>query len=165
MDKRREVMDREAFSEAVWAIRASMLRTAMSFLRSRADAEDAVQDAVLVAWERLGTLRDPSAFRMWMMVILSNSCRTMLRKKKRIVLSQEVEPQQAQTDDAARMLWEAVLALDERMRLPIVLHYYEGFSIEEIAVIVRAPKGTVAARMSRARERLKRELTQRGEQT
>ncbi len=162
MDKRREVMDREAFSEAVWAIRASMLRTAMSFLRSRADAEDAVQDAVLAAWERLGTLRDPSAFRTWMMVILSNSCRTMLRKKKRIVLSQEVEPQQTQADDAAQQLWEAVLALDEKMRLPIVLHYYEGFSIEEIAVIVRAPKGTVAARMSRARERLKCELTQRG---
>ena len=49
------------------------------------------------------------------------------------------------------------------MRLPIVLHYYEGFSIEEIAAIVRAPKGTVAARMGRAREKLKRELTQRGE--
>ena len=158
-------MDESVFIGLCREHMAALYRMAASILRSPPDAEDAVQDAVLVAWERLGTLRDPSAFRMWMMVILSNSCRTMLRKKKRIVLSQEVEPQQAQTDDTARMLWEAVLALDERMRLPIVLHYYEGFSIEEIAVIVRAPKGTVAARMSRARERLKRELTQRGEQT
>lgn len=163
MDTRERTMDRERFSEAAWALRASMLRLAMSFLRSRADAEDVVQDAVLTAWERIGGLRNPSAFRTWMMTIVANKSRMALRKKKRTVLVDKIEPPQGARDEAAAALWDSVTALDEKLRLPIVLHYYEGFSIEEIASIVRAPKGTVAARMSRARERLKRELTQRGE--
>lgn len=163
MDTRERTMDRERFSEAVWALRASMLRLAMSFLRSRVDAEDVVQDAVLTAWERIGGLRNPSAFRTWMMTIVANKSRMALRKKKRTVLMDEIEPPQSAQDEAAAALWDSVTALDEKLRLPIVLHYYEGFSIEEIASIVRAPKGTVAARMSRARERLRRELTQRGE--
>ncbi|MBR5289015.1 MAG: hypothetical protein IKU34_10575 [Clostridia bacterium] len=75
----------------------------------------------------------------------------------------EIEPPQSTQDEAAAALWDSVTALDEKLRLPIAQHYYEGFSIEEISSIVRAPKGAVAARMSRAREKLKRELVQRGE--
>lgn len=162
MDTRERTMDRERFSDAVWALRGSMLRLAMSILRSRADAEDAVQDAVLAAWQRLGSLRDPTVFRTWMMAITANTCRMALRRRKRIVLLDEIEPPQSAQDEAAAGLWDSVMALDEKLRLPIVLHYYEGFSVEEIAAIVHAPKGTVAARMSRARDRLRKELTQRG---
>jgi len=163
MDIRERAMDHEQFTEAVWALRASMLRLAMSFMRSRTDAEDVVQDAVLSAWERIGSLRDPSAFKTWMMTIVANKSRMALRKKKRIVLMDEIDPPQSTQDEAAAALWDSVMALDEKLRLPIVLHYYEGFSIEEISAIVRAPKGTVGARMNRAREKLRRELTQRGE--
>lgn len=164
MDTRERTMDRGRFTQAVWALRASMLRLAMSFLRSRADAEDVVQDAVLAAWERIGSLRDPSAFKTWMMTIVANKSKMALRKKKRIVLMDEIEPPQSTQDEAAAALWDSVMALDEKLRLPIVLHYYEGFSVEEIAAIVHAPKGTVGARMSRAREKLKRELMQRGDE-
>ncbi|MBR5289014.1 MAG: sigma-70 family RNA polymerase sigma factor [Clostridia bacterium] len=82
MDTRERTMDRERFSEAVWALRGSMVRVAMSFLRSRMDAEDVVQDAVLSAWERIDSLRDPSAFRTWMMTIVANKSKMALRKKE-----------------------------------------------------------------------------------
>ena len=156
-------MDREAFSTEVWAMRGSLLRFAMSMLHARQDAEDAVQDAVLAAWERLHTLRNDAQFRTWMMSITANKCKMALRKRGRVELPGELpERETPPEDDAAAALWESVCALEDKLRAPIVLHYYEGFRIEEIAAIVRAPMGTVSARMSRARDQLRRELSGKG---
>lgn len=156
-------MDREAFSKKVWEMRGSMLRLSVSLMRSRPDAEDAVQDAVLRAWERLGSLRDEAAFKTWMLSIVVNACKSALRKRRRLVLAEDIEIRSETRNETASALWECVMALEEKYRVPIVLHYYEGFSVREIASIVHAPVGTVAARMRRAREKLKCELMQRGE--
>ena len=151
-------MDRDTFSREVWDMRESMLRFALSRLHRRQDAEDAVQEAVLAAWERRHTLRDESRFRTWMMSIVVNKCRMAARRDARISLPGELpEPEDAR-DDAAAALWESVLALPDELRAPIVLHYYEGFKIEEVSAILHVRMGTVAARMSRARERLRAEL-------
>ena len=151
-------MDREKFSEEIWAMRGSMLRLAMSLISPRQDAEDAVQDAILLAWEKLDSLRSEKAFRAWMMRIVVNSCRTAYRKKQRLVLCSEVETGGTQERGEQDVLWESVCTLDERMRLPIVLHYYEGFSVAEIAQIMGCPTGTIAIRMKRGRDILRREL-------
>ena len=156
-------MDRETFSREVWALRAGMLRFAMSRLHRRQDAEDVVQDAVLAAWERLHTLRDEALFRTWMMSIVSNKCKMALRKRGRETLPGELPEQAVPRDREAEALWESVCALPDALRAPIVLHYYEGFKIEEVSAILRVRMGTVAARMGRARKRLKEELCQKGE--
>ena len=153
-------MDRDTFSREVWDMRESMLRFALSRLHRRQDAEDAVQEAVLAAWERLHTLRDETRFRTWMMSIVANKCKMTLRRDRRVVLPGELPEREAPTDDAAAALWESVLALPDELRAPIVLHYYEGFKIEEISAILRVRMGTLAARMSRARDRLRAELSQ-----
>ena len=57
--------------------------------------------------------------------------------------------------DADSELHDALISLDEKLRLPIVLHYIEGFSTSEIARILRCPKGTVKSRMRRGRQELK----------
>ena len=153
-------MDRNAFSREVWDMRASMLRFALSRLHRRQDAEDAVQEAVLAAWERLHTLRDETRFRTWMMSIVANKCKMALRKERCVALPGELPEMEEPSDDAADALWESVLALPDELRAPIVLHYYEGFKIEEISAILRVRMGTLAARMSRARDRLRAELSQ-----
>lgn len=157
-------MDREKFSQEIWAMRGSMLRLAMSLISPRQDAEDAVQDAVLAAWEKLDSLRDERAFRAWMMRIVVNCCRTSYRKKQRIVLREEIEPERTEDHTERDELWENVCALDERMRLPIVLHYYEGFSVAEIAGIIGRPQGTIAIRMKRGRDILRKALAGEEEQ-
>ena len=153
-------MDRDAFSREVWEMRASMLRFALSRLHRRQDAEDAVQEAVLAAWERLHTLRDETRFRTWMMSIVANKCKMALRRDRRVALPGELPEMEEPSDDAADALWESVRALPDELRAPIVLHYYEGFKIEEICAILRVRMGTLAARMSRARDRLRAELSQ-----
>ncbi|HHV71442.1 MAG TPA: RNA polymerase sigma factor, partial [Clostridia bacterium] len=57
----------------------------------------------------------------------------------------------------------ALFSLDEKLRLPIVLHYIEGFSIKEVAEILRLPQGTVKSRMLRGRQKLKKILGEEGQ--
>ena len=104
-------------------MRASMLRFAMSRLHRRQDAEDAVQEAVLAAWERLHTLRDEGRFRTWMMSIVANKCKMALRRDRRLSLPGDLPEPEGTQDDAAAALWESVLALPDELRAPIVLHY------------------------------------------
>ena len=64
-------------------------------------------------------------------------------------------PERVTPADADSELHDALFSLEEKLRLPIVLHYIEGFSISEIARILRCPKGTVKSRMRRGRQALK----------
>lgn len=156
-------MEEASFAEAVWGMRESLLRFAMSILHSRADAEDAVSEATLRAWERLSTLRDASLFRRWMMTIVANCYYQHLRGAKRVVLQEEVTEGSQPAGDDRFALWACVRELPDGLREPIVLYYYEGFHVDEIAQILGVPRGTVAARMHRARTRLRAALAEKGE--
>ena len=151
-------MNQEEFIREAWDMRNSMLRLACSILKEQHEAEDAVQDAIVLGWRKLDTLKSESAFRTWMMRIVINTCRSMQRKRKRYVLKDSIELPLMNEDSVRDELWESVCALEEKLRVPIVLHYYEGFSITEIARIERRPAGTIATRMSRARKILRDEL-------
>ena len=93
-------MDRDTFSREVWDMRESMLRFALSRLHRRQDAEDAVQEAVLAAWERLHTLRDETRFRTWMMSIVANKCKMTLRRNRRVVLPGELPEREHRGEEA-----------------------------------------------------------------
>lgn len=151
-------MTPDEFISEVWKIRKSMLRLAISIIKTPADAEDAVQDAILAAWSKIGTLRNRAAFKTWMLRIVANTCRNELRRKRRILLTTEVRETEPIVDEDRDRLWECVCTLDEKYRVPIVLHYYDGFSIKEIASLEQKPMGTIAARMNTARKLLSRQL-------
>ena len=95
----------------------------------------------------------------WIIRILINECHNIQRKRRR-ELPLEALPDQAAPAGADDALHDALLGLDEALRLPLILHYVEGFSIEEIARILRWPQGTVKSRMSRGRRELRRILTE-----
>ena len=80
------VMNQEEFIREAWDMRNSMLRLACSILKEQHEAEDAVQDAIVMAWRKLDTLKSDQAFKTWMMRIVINTCRSMQRKSKRYVL-------------------------------------------------------------------------------
>ena len=54
---------------------------------------------------------------------------------------------------------EALLELEEKLRMPLVLHYMEGYSVADVAAVLRIPQGTVKTRLRRGREALKALLT------
>ena len=137
------------------ALTATLYRVSFSLLHSEADREDAVQAAIEKAWRKAKSLRDESKLKPWLIRILINECYTIGRRRFREIPTDAL-PEAAIPDCAeAADLREALMALPQTVRLPIMLHYMEGFSILEIAAMLRCPKGTVLSRMDRGRKQLK----------
>ena len=66
--------------------------------------------------------------------------------------------------DADPEVFRILFSLNEKLRLPMVLHYVEGYSVDEVARIMRIPTGTVKSRLARAREKMHKEMKEAGEQ-
>lgn len=147
-------MDRQFFIASAQAMERSMYCIARSYLRCEADCEDALQNALLRAWEKRNTLREERYFRTWLTRILINSCKETLRRQKRETPAADF-PEAAAPQGADPALWESLRALDEKYRIIVVLHYRDGYNVREIASILRVPESTVKTRLFRARQQLK----------
>lgn len=132
-------------------------RVARAILRREEDCRDALQETALRAWSSLSTLRDDRLFGTWITRILINVCRSELRRQRRFPLS-SANPERADEAAAPSPALSALYALPQALRLPAVLHYVDGYSVEETAAILRVPPSTVRGRLSRARRALRLEL-------
>ena len=151
-------MDKEEFTRAVLEYESTLYRVAKSMLGSEADCADAAQNALLRAWEKQHTLRDTAYFKTWLTRILINECRAMLRQRARFVPLEEEAAEGEIAPERDSGLYEAVMGLDVKYRVPFVLYYIEGFRTREIASMLKLPEGTVKTRLRRAREILRKEL-------
>ena len=150
-------MDKEAFSRQVTAMQTSLYRVAASYLHGEADRLDAVSEAIARAWEKRGTLRDEWYFKTWMTRILIRECIAITRCQKRAV-PVETLPEQISDDaayDRVNLLRWGLEQLPQRQRTMIVLHYMEGYDVNETARIIGTTKGAVCAGLSRARDTLR----------
>lgn len=152
---------KEIFSENIKKYQQEMYRFAYSIVKTDVDAQDAVGEAIVKAYENRGKLRDINKFKTWIMAILVNESKNILRNKGRYVVVEDNTMQKqlnAQGDSkppADNGLWDAVMQLEEEFRKIVVLFYYDEFSTKEISKMLRLPEGTVKSRLSRAREKLK----------
>ena len=151
-------MDSREFSTRVEDMQSSLYRVAYGIMLNQADSADAVQEALLRAWEKRASLREKRYFGTWLTRILINVCRSMLRKKRPAPIKPDAPPVGADID-----LHDAIAALDEKLRLPLVLHYMEGFSVQDVAAMTHWPEGTVKTRLRRARLELKASLSDHDE--
>lgn len=145
--------DPAAFTELMQFYLKDMYRTAIAVLMNDEDAADAIQDTILACWEKLGTLRKKELFKTWMTRILLNKCYDIRRHRFHIAEPEEYE--EPAVNDAYNLeLKEALSALDEKYRVPVMLFYGEGYKCKEIAEILHIPESTVQTRLHRGRERL-----------
>ena len=150
-------MDEKEFAARIWAMRQTLFRICFSQLPSAQDREDAVQEALARAWRKRSQLREEDYLQTWLVRILLNVCHDMQRWGQRMVPTAEIElPVQDTSPDGA--LREALLALPEKYRLPILLYYLEGYSLRQVAQMLRIPENTVKTRLSRGRQQLKERL-------
>ena len=150
---------REEFAAAVTEHSHRMYRAARAVLDSDADAEDAVSQAILQAWQSLDKLRDKSAARPWLVKIAVNCAYAQRRKQGRVVYLEDIVPEPAALDiPQSGGLWGAVCVLPPERRAVVVLFYYEDMRVDEIARALGVPQGTVKSRLSRARKQLKEML-------
>ena len=131
-----------------------LYRTALAILGCQQEAEDAVQDAFLRYLEKApADLENSSA---WLMRVLVNGCKSRLRLAwRRVGPLPEMLPTPGPEE---RQELEELFALPPEDRVAIHLHYYEGYSTDEIAQILGCRPGTVRSRLSRARDRLRKLL-------
>lgn len=151
-------MDEANFVRLIQENKLGMYRLALSILRNETDAEDAVSESVLKAYEKLDKLKNSDKFKPWLMKILVNQAKTMLRKKKRIDLMEDISLLEMSFEDQTGELWSVVSELEAEFRNVVILFYYEDMTTKEIAKALQIAEGTVKSRLSRAREKLKQKL-------
>lgn len=142
-------MTKEDFAQKVVTLQDTLFRVSYSLLPNRYDQEDAVQESIRIALQKLDSLREEKYFSTWMIRILIHECYNMLRKKKREFPAEEIPG--SLPPDGDREVIEALMQLDIKLRLPIVLNYVEGYTVREIAQMMRLPESTVKTRMARGR--------------
>ena len=146
-------MLKEEFDQAILGMMDTLYRVAATQLRQQADREDAVQECLRKAMEKRHKLREERYLQTWVIRILLNECHTMQRRMARTQPAEEIPAVQRSAEPAP--LRDALLQLEQRYRTPILLHYIEGYSVAEIAAILRVPQGTVKTWLSRGRKALR----------
>lgn len=132
-----------------------LYRTALAILGHPQEAEDAVQDVFVRYLEKApAKLESPTA---WLMRVLINGCKSRLRLQWRQVI--ELPDTLPAPGPEEREELEELWSLPPEERAAIHLFYYEGYSTDEIAQLTGVAPGTVRSRLSRARERLRKLLS------
>lgn len=147
----------DEFADYASAYQTGLYHLAYAILNNKADAQDAVSEALTKAFEHRNDLRDRSKFRPWIMKIVMSVAKTMLRKRKRSILTEDIDLLQSEsvTETKYSDLLEMVMTLEPKFRIVVILYYYESFSTVEISEIMKIPEGTVRSRLTRAREKLR----------
>ncbi len=158
-------MTEEDFTRRVMAMKNQLWHVGRAMLWNDEDAADAVQDAMLTAWKKRRTLRDEDKFEAWFMRVFINRCRDMLRGQVRRSAAmadagrgyEESAPQSGEAASAA------LEALPDKLRLPVILCYVEGYSHGEAAGMLGIGQEQVNTRLRQARRRMTRMLAEGGE--
>lgn len=154
--KRAQQRDADAFTELMQSQMQNMYKTAKAILIGDEDAADAISDTILACWEKLGQLKKPEYFRTWMTRILINKCNDILRKKKEMYLTDEIQDEAFTTsEEYDNIEWlETMKSLDEKYRLIMILHYVNGLKATEISSVLHIPVSTVRTRLSRGKSQM-----------
>jgi RNA polymerase sigma-70 factor (ECF subfamily) len=158
--------DRGAFGELARASIGRLFAVAQLILRDADLAADATQDTLVAAWRDLSALREPDRFDAWLHRILVRTCRREARRHRR---RRTVEVRELPLDDRADVdelprvfdrdqLERGFRRLDVEERALVVLHYVEGFSISEVALILGLPLGTAKSRLHRSLQSMRAAL-------
>jgi RNA polymerase sigma-70 factor, ECF subfamily len=173
----------EEMNRAVSRSRASFLRSAYRFLKNAADAEDAVQDALLSAYKHIDQFRGEAQISTWLTAIVSNSARMQLRKRPRhihVSLDEPIGEEQklsvselladcrpspeddCQSSELRARLKELATQLSPPLRKAFELRDLDGLTTSEAARVLGLPIGTLKTQLARARAKLRRLLLRAG---
>ena len=156
--------DHEAFEALAIAAGDRLFAIAVLILRDRQRAEDAVQEALVHAWRELPRLRDSERFDAWLHRLLVNACADEGRHQRRWSTEVRIIRSEPTTEDGASSLADrdqlerGFRRLKPEQRTIVVLHFYLGLPVPEIAETLGVPAGTVKSRLHYATATLRAAL-------
>lgn len=159
--KRAKKGDTKAFAELYEQVYIDLYRFALYTMRHQQDAEDAVSETVIAAYEHILSLKKDEAFRAWIFKILVNTCRKKLRKiseKKENPISEE--PEQSENPDYAQAydVREAFAALSDEEKEIVGMTVFGGYSSAELEKMLGINSNTIRSKRSRALTKLAQKL-------
>lgn len=170
--------DTDAFRKFVERTTSLVYQLSLRMLRSEADAQDAVQETYIRAWQSLATLRDHNASLSWLCGVARNVATDINRQRKRNhsssleahlsegnfplverLASAQENPETILASAEARAFLRAVIDdLPKKHRVVLLLREVDGLGYEEIAAALGCPRGTVESRLHRARAGLAKKI-------
>lgn len=169
--------DVESFEKLIARHQKTAYNVALRMMKNEEDAKDATQEALIKAFKSIRSFRGDSGFSTWLYRILVNTCKDELRKRRGNVVSLEHGRQTEAGYEAIELADEsfapevvlenrgirqtindAIRALPEQNRTAVVLRDIQGYSYEDIGVMLGCPVGTVKSRINRGRVLLKASL-------
>lgn len=153
--------NRKAFENYITQNVDGVYRFAYTYMRSREEAEDVVNDSVVKALKAVGSLRDPKQVSSWFLKIVANTALTRLRQSKRETVLDPtlIEDTPVHDDSLADLTFEQMLnVLDPHSRAILSLRFFEDRPLDEIAVILDENLNTVKTRLYRALKVLRVEM-------
>lgn len=150
----------QSFTELVSEYQTSLLRMCYLNLHDAGLAEDAVQETFVKAYRTLGEFRGDSSLRTWLMRIAINTCRDMQRGSwlkhisRTVTLDELAEPSESFPEDALAVNME-IARLPVKLRETVLLYYYQGMGIGEVAEALGIAVSSASERLKRAKEKLR----------
>ena len=139
----------------------TVFRVAFNYLKSSADADDVTQNVFLKLLREKKPFESEAHVKHWLIRVTVNESKNVTRSKWWRTESFEDYAAALTFDQPGRPdLFYAVMDLPQKYRLPIYLYHYEGYSTEEVAELLKLPRGTVCTQLKRGRELLKNALTE-----
>ncbi|MDO5400997.1 MAG: sigma-70 family RNA polymerase sigma factor [Eubacteriales bacterium] len=155
------MLTNEQFTAYVRRYLNTVYRVALNYLKSAADAEDVTQEAFIKLLGEKKCFESDEHVRSWLIRVAINECKNLTRKHWRREENIDDYAATIPFEDARHSdLFYAVMDLPKHYRLPLYLHYYEDYTTQEIADILKVPKNTVCTQLRRGRELLKETLTE-----
>jgi len=160
--------DMDAYSDLVRLAHPRLFNVARLILRDSDRAQDAVQDALLLAWRHVRSLKNPDAWDAWLHRLTVRACYKLAkegRRRREIEVNVDLDPAMARVPDAStdvaerEWLMTELGQLDLDRRAVVVLHFYLDLTVDQVADVLDIPRGTVASRLYRGLDQLRASLS------
>ena len=153
------MLTNEQFTRYVTLYLDTVYRVAFNYIKSAADADDVTQNVFLKLLQERKPFESDVHVKNWLIRVTLNECKNLVRSKWWKQESFEDYAENLSFDNPSQSdLFYAVMALPKKYRVPIYLHYYEEYSTQEIAGILKVSKNTVCTQLRRGRELLRESL-------
>ncbi len=150
------MMTNEQFSCYAEKYIDTVFRVAYNYLKSSTDADDITQNVFLKLLRYNKDFESEVHVKNWLIRVTINECHDLTRSRWWKTESVEAYAGTLAFDNEEQSeLFQLVMGLPKKYRLPIYLYYYEGYSTLEIGEILKLPKNTVCSQLKRGRELLK----------
>lgn len=159
--------DNEAFSELMKLYKEKLYKIAYAYLKDEQSSLDAVSETIYKAYMNIGKLKVPEYFNTWIIRILINTCKDMLKNTNKIIYIDEYNKINEDSTNVSHTefniasnidLYNAIDNLNEKYKSVIILKYFEDMTITQMSEVLDFPEGTIKVYLRRAIEMLKIEL-------